>query len=75
MLDYNDNLDEYDPILSNQLKDNDKYKALVKWGLDNGVKFRSIDMPAAFGKMGLSGVVATQDIPANTVFHFKSRLL
>lgn len=56
----------FDQNKTHELKLNPKYQNLLKWGLDNGVIIKDIDLPAAFGE--LTGVVATKDIPANTVF-------
>lgn len=38
----------------------------MNWALDNGVILHKTDLPAYFGS-GLIGVVATEDIPSNTV--------
>ncbi|CAK77093.1 unnamed protein product (macronuclear) [Paramecium tetraurelia] len=55
---------QFDQKKTHDLKLNPKYQNLLKWGLDNGVIIKDVDLPAAFGE--LTGVVATQDIPANT---------
>ncbi|CAD8145270.1 unnamed protein product [Paramecium octaurelia] len=55
---------QFDQKKTDDLKLNPKYQNLLKWGLDNGVIIKDVDLPAAFGE--LTGVVATQDIPANT---------
>jgi len=40
---------------------------LLEWGIENGLKYKSISMPANFGKSGFFGVVANEYIPPNTV--------
>lgn len=51
---------------SRVLKESDKYRDLLNWGLNNGVKMKYVDMPAVF-EHGLIGVVSLEEIPANTV--------
>ncbi|CAK77931.1 unnamed protein product (macronuclear) [Paramecium tetraurelia] len=55
---------QFDQQKTDEIKLNPRYQNLLKWGLDNGVIIKDVDMPAAFGE--LTGVVATKDIPANT---------
>ncbi|CAD8153535.1 unnamed protein product [Paramecium pentaurelia] len=55
---------KFDQEKTDEIKLNPRYQNLLKWGLDNGVIIKDVDMPAAFGE--LTGVVATKDIPANT---------
>ena len=39
---------------------------MIKWGLENGAKWRNVSFPARFGKNGIIGVVANSYIPPNT---------
>ncbi|CAD8159049.1 unnamed protein product [Paramecium pentaurelia] len=54
----------FDQKKTDEIKLNPRYQNLLKWGLDNGVIIKDVDLPAAFGE--LTGVVAIKDIPANT---------
>ena len=43
------------------------YTRYLDWGMKNGILMHQIIMPAAFGPLGIPGVAASADIPANKV--------
>ncbi|KAM3135265.1 hypothetical protein pb186bvf_012563 [Paramecium bursaria] len=55
---------QFNSAITEELRQNVKYKDLLSWGIHNGVLLDSVYLPAAFDD-GLTGVVATQYIPPN----------
>lgn len=60
-------IDTINKELTIELKMNKKYENFVNWCLDNGLWYKSIDFPIAFGKAGILGVIATENITAKEV--------
>lgn len=50
-----------------ELSTKGNYQRYLEWGRKNGVLMNEVLMPAAFGALGIPGVAATTDIPANRV--------
>ncbi|KAL4463988.1 hypothetical protein ABPG74_005925 [Tetrahymena malaccensis] len=60
--------DQLNEVETEKLKSSQKIQTFLKWCRDNKVLIhKNIGVPAAFGPLGIPGVVALEDIPANTV--------
>lgn len=67
---------EINDMATIELKQDPKYINFVNWALDNGAKFPRLDYPVAFGKNGLVGIGAKEDIgPCDAMMMIPNKML